>query len=114
MKESKYPPLPGKFRYKDWEDNTNPKLKEYGKTIVSDKWYNLLKTALLLILISVGVIGYMIYDGKLQPEFSCPEIIIPECPSCPAEVPCPACPTQTCTNSCDFPESLEVNLNETG
>jgi len=117
MSEEKYPPLNNKkasdYNYKGWEKDTKPKLKEYGKTIVNDKWYNLLKTTLICLIIGIAVVGYMAYDGKFKTEIEIPDCVCPECPTltCP-EIP--ACPT--CSNICDvdFPNSLEITLgNET-
>ena len=110
MSEEYYEPVTEQDTYNKWEKETTPRLKEeFGKRIVSDKWYNLMRYTFGLLLIGILILGYAVYTDKFKteipdcvcPDVSCPEIEIPECPSCPA---------QTCTNACEFPDEININL----
>jgi len=112
---TEYKKLPGD-PYPDWKKDTNGFLDKFGDIIISKKehtkikMYELLKYAVIGLIVFVLIIGWAVYNDKFKtecPTFSCPEI--PETPACPN---CPEC-VNTCSpvTNCDFPDSLEVNLN---
>lgn len=102
---------------KEYEEEAKPALKEYGRRIVKQNYFDLMKYGLIIMAIFVVVFGYMAFQGKFQTEVICPtpNITIPSCPAAPA---CPACPELSCPAnninfSCGdtyFPDSLSVQL----
>lgn len=97
----------------EYEKQTNPKLKEFGKQIVNNKNYNLLKWGIIILAIFVVLFAYMAFNDKFKTEVTCPTITCPsiDIPACPS---CPTCPSNNISLKCgdvNFPNSIDVNLN---
>jgi len=107
------PPPKDPKGYRDYF-NKNPWAKGNNIVAVNKRWYKITKIFLilfaLLFAIGVGGFGYLAYEDHFKTEFTCPNITIPDCPECPACPQAPSCPAQTCTNNCDFPSSLEIEI----
>jgi hypothetical protein len=80
---------------------------------VDKGFYNLLKAFVIILAVALGIFLLMAYNGNFKTEIdipACPNISIPECPTCPD------CSVQ-CSNvslSCgdiNFPNELKINLN---
>jgi len=100
----------------DYTEKTNPKLQEYNRRIVNKNTYDLMKILIYVLIGGIVIFGYLTLEGKFQSEISCPSA-----PACPNNVPCPLCPNfpnlsfPDCTNTCNFPNSININLsNSTG
>jgi len=86
----------------------------YGDRLVNDNWYKLLKIGLIVFAILFVGLLYLVYDGAFKTE--CPSCNCPVSPACNCpdiEIPaCPICNCPTCTNNCNFPDKLEIVLDE--
>jgi len=95
----------------EYTENANPKLKKFGKKIVNENYYNLLKIVVIIFGIGIIILGYAIYNDSFKTDIPpCP--IIPSCPTCP-DIKIPSCPTNNCAVTCgdiQFPSSFNVNL----
>jgi len=95
---------------KDYEKQANPVLKEYGKAIVDEGTYKLLKWFVGILGVAVLVFGGLAYNGNFQTE------VIQTCAEIPACV-CPVCPINNCDCgdvSCgdlQFPSNLNLTVS---
>lgn len=97
--EKEYKPLPQNIDPKDavkkYEQEANPRLKPYGKQIVDKGFYNLLKAFVIILAVALGIFLLMAYNGNFKTDIdipACPNISIPECPTCPqnnCDLSCP-------------------------
>lgn len=107
----------------EYEERTNPKLKEYKRAIVdteryeiiNKKWYKFIKGLGIVFILVLVVFAYLAYDGKFKSELICPNVTLPNCPSCSCpncNLTCAAitCPKVQNNCTCNFPKSINMNL----
>lgn len=98
-------------------ENNNIQKGENNSNKVEDRYFNLIKGSLVGFGIIVIIFAYLIYGGYFKTECpsipACPEI--PECNlQCPEQIECPSFPNITipdCNNVCNFPNKLELEVN---
>jgi len=93
----------------EFDERANRELKPYGRKIVKGSNYELMRYGLVVLAIGVLIFGYVALNDKFKTDISCPTFT---CPTTPA---CPSCPglnlsLPDCTNTCNFPSSININL----
>lgn len=94
---------------KEFDKQSNKKLKDYGRKIVKTGPYEFLKFILIALIIGICVLGYGIYDDKFKTEI--PDCVCPACPTIPECPASPSCPQNNCSNICNFPSELNIVTN---
>ena len=92
------------------ETNENNVLKKHGFKITKENkghYYELFKFALIGLGIFCGVFLYLVYNGYLTEDIEIPDFVCNI--SCP-DVPNCVCPENNCSNACNFPDKISVEI----
>lgn len=106
--------LPQPKDMKEFDKQSNQELKPHNRKVVNKSSYELIKWGLWLLFGIVLVLGYAVLNDSFKSDINIPQCPAPAViPACPESPSCPAFPNLTfpdCTNTCNFPSSIQINL----